>query len=50
MLYSSLLGKTVDLPLDRKAYGKVLNKLIRESKVVKKAGHGRSDDLSKSWH
>ena len=50
MLYSSMLGKTVDLPMDSKAYEKTLKKLIRDSKFVKKAGHGQSEDLSKSWH
>ena len=49
MLYSSLTGKTVDLPMDGRAYETLLKKLIRESKFRKKEGHGQSDDLSKSW-
>ena len=37
MLYSSFTGKTVDIPLDAKAYERHLMKLIRESKFVKKS-------------
>jgi hypothetical protein len=49
MLYSSLTGKTVELPLNSQAYEKMLKKLIRESKFVKKGGHGQSSDLTGSW-
>ena len=41
MLYSSLTGKTVDLPLDADAYDKHLKKLIagsKDKKVVKEGG------------
>lgn len=36
MLYSSLTGKPVDLPLDGAAYERTLKKLIKESKFSKK--------------
>jgi predicted dehydrogenase len=36
MLYSSLTGKTIEMPLNSKKYEAVLNKLIRESTFVKK--------------
>jgi len=35
MLYSSLIGQTVELPLDSAAYENLLQKLIRESKFTK---------------
>jgi predicted dehydrogenase len=37
ILYSSLTGKPVDLPLDGKKYERMLKKLIKESTFVKKA-------------
>lgn len=37
MLYSSLIGRTVDLPLDGRAYEMALKKLIAGSHVAKKA-------------
>ena len=40
MLYSSMTGETVDMPLDGAAYEGLLNKLIAESTVEKKV---RSD-------
>jgi len=49
MLFSSLTGKTVDLPLDGKAYEKMLKRLIRESKGSKKKSAGPAEDVSKSW-
>ena len=36
MLYSSFLGKPVELPMDGKAYERLLKKKTRESKFVKK--------------
>lgn len=50
MLYSSLTGKPVELPLDGKAYERRLKKLIRESKFVKKAArNATSSDLGNSF-
>jgi len=49
MLFSSLTGKTVDLPLNGKVYEKTLKQLIRKSKVVKKKSAGPAEDISKSW-
>jgi predicted dehydrogenase len=37
MLYSSLTGKPVELPLDSAAFERQLRKLVRESKFVKKS-------------
>jgi predicted dehydrogenase len=48
MLFSSELGKTVDLPLDGKAYEKMLKKKIKDSKFVKKTIKTAKMDLSKS--
>ncbi|GDY12588.1 oxidoreductase [Planctomycetota bacterium] len=49
MLLSGLTDKTVDLPLDGKAYEKLLKKLIADSKAEKKTGKTvSSDDFSKS--
>ena len=36
MLYSSMTGKTIDLPLNAAAYERMLKKLIKTSKFVKK--------------
>jgi predicted dehydrogenase len=50
MLYSSALGKTVDLPLDGKAYERFLKGLIRNSKLEKKAsGASGAVDMTKSF-
>jgi predicted dehydrogenase len=49
ILYSSLVGKPVDLPLDGIAYEKELKKLIAESRFVKKTVAGKSEDFSKSF-
>ena len=53
MIYSSLLGKTVDLPLDGKAYEKKLKQLIATSKFPSRDREGavrRADtDISKSF-
>lgn len=41
MLYSSLMGRAVDLPLDGRAYERVLKKLVAISgkkKIGRKAG------------
>jgi hypothetical protein len=50
MLYSSMTGKPVDLPLDGKEYEKLLQKLVRESKFQKKTAKTGSADLSKSFN
>jgi predicted dehydrogenase len=51
MLYSTFTGKTVDLPLDGKAYDRHLKKLIASSKFKKKAPARRpsADDFAKSF-
>jgi predicted dehydrogenase len=50
MLYSSLLGKTVELPLDGKAFERKMNELIRNSRFHKKAAKQvREQDLKKSF-
>jgi predicted dehydrogenase len=50
MLYSSMTGKTVDLPLNAAAYERMLKKLIKTSKFVKKSGiTNRKLDVSKSF-
>ncbi len=49
ILYSSLLGKPIDLPLDGKAFEDKLNQLIRESCYEKKAVTPAKGDLSKSF-
>jgi predicted dehydrogenase len=50
ILYSSLLGKTVELPLDGLAYEQRLNRLIAESKFVKKPTETSADDFTKSFN
>ena len=40
MVYSSLLGQTVELPLDGAAWEKKLNQLIAESKIRRKVVKG----------
>lgn len=50
MLYSSLIGKPVDLPLDGKAFERRLKKLIRESRFVKKVvKEKKEEDIKKSF-
>ena len=50
MLYSSLTGKTVELPLDSAAFEKRLRKLIRESTFQKAAATGVQTDLSGTFN
>lgn len=50
MLYSSLLGQTVELPMDSAAYEKKLQQLIAESKTVKKVVQVSNEDFTKSFH
>jgi len=49
MVYSSLLGETVRLPLDAAAWEGKLNQLIAESKVVKKVVKVATDDFTSSF-
>jgi predicted dehydrogenase len=49
MLYSSLMNKTIDLPLDGRAYERKLKQLIRDSKFVKRVVEGGRVDISKSF-
>jgi predicted dehydrogenase len=49
MVYSSLLGETVELPLDGAAWEKRLNQLIAESKLEKKVMKVESDDFASSF-
>jgi predicted dehydrogenase len=50
MLYSSLLGHTVELPMDGAAFEKKLEQLIAESKFEKKVVEIKDDDFTKSFH
>jgi predicted dehydrogenase len=49
ILYSSLLGQTVELPMDSAAYEKKLNDLIAGSKVQKKVMEVSAEDFTKSF-
>ena len=50
MLYSSLLGQTLELPMDSAAYEKKLNQLIGESKIEKKVVAVAGEDFTKSFN
>lgn len=49
MLYSSLLGQTVDLPMDSVAYERRLNELIAGSTLEKKVVETTTDDFTTSF-
>jgi hypothetical protein len=49
MLYSSLIGETVALPMDSAAYEKRLNQLIANSRIEKKAVRVTEEDFTKSF-
>ncbi len=49
MIYSSLLGQTVELPMDSAAWEAKLNQLIAESKVQKKVMKVDEVDVTKSF-
>ena len=49
ILYSSLIGQTVELPLDGEAYEKKLKQLITESRFEKKAVKKVAEDFEKSF-
>jgi predicted dehydrogenase len=50
MLYSSLLGQTVELPMDSAAYERKLQELIANSKFEKKVVAIKNDDFTQSFH
>ena len=50
MLYSSLIGQTVELPMDGAAFEQKLQQLIAESKFEKKVVEIANDDFTKSFH
>ncbi len=50
MLYSSLLGQTVELPMDSAAYEKKLNQLIANSKHEKKVVKISNEDVTASFN
>jgi predicted dehydrogenase len=49
IIYSSLIGETIRLPLDGAAWERKLNQLIAESKVEKKVIKTGPDDLASSF-
>ena len=49
LLYSSLIGQTVDLPLDSSAWENKLNDLIANSKHEKKVAAVQTEDFTKSF-
>ena len=49
MVYSSLLGQTMELPMDGAAWEKKLNQLITESKIEKKVVKVATDDFASSF-
>jgi predicted dehydrogenase len=50
MLYSSLIGQTVELPMDSAAFEKQLQQLIAESKFQKKVAAVSGEDFTQSFH
>lgn len=50
MLFSSLLGATVEVPMDSAAYEKKLGELIANSKFEKKVVEIKGDDFTQSFH
>jgi predicted dehydrogenase len=50
MLYSSILGQTVELPLDGDAYERTLQQMIANSKFEKKVVAVANEDFTKSFH
>ena len=50
ILFSSLLDKSVTLPMDSAAYEKQLNRLIAESKLEKKTVEISNEDFTKSFN
>jgi predicted dehydrogenase len=50
ILYSSMLGQTVELPMNSAAYEKSLQELIANSKFEKKVVAVTNEDFTKSFH
>lgn len=50
ILYSSMTAKPVEMPLNSRAYEKMLKELIRKSKFIKKTAKKIDGDLSKSFN
>jgi predicted dehydrogenase len=50
MLYSSLIGRTVELPLDGAAFAAELERLISASKIQKKVVAVSAEDFTKSFN
>jgi hypothetical protein len=50
ILYSSLLGQTVELPLDSAAYERKLHELIAGSKLRKKVVEVSNEDFARSFN
>ncbi|MPN21380.1 hypothetical protein SDC9_168759 [bioreactor metagenome] len=49
ILYSSLIGETVQLPLDGRAYESKLNQLIAGSRVKQKVVQISGEDFTRSF-
>ena len=49
ILFSSLIGKTLELPVDSAAYERQLNQLITNSTLQKKVVEVSSEDFTKSF-
>ena len=49
ILYSSLIGQTVELPMDSAAYEEKLNQLIAGSTIEKKVVAVSNEDFAKSF-
>jgi predicted dehydrogenase len=49
MIFSTLVNRTVDLPLDGAEYEKLLQKLISDSKFIKQTVKTEEKDMSKSF-
>ena len=49
MLYSSLEGKTIELPLDSAAYQQKLEELVAQSRFEKKVAAVSAEDFTKSF-
>ena len=50
ILFSSLLGREVELPMDSAAYERTLNELIANSKLKKKVVEVSNEDFAKSFN
>jgi len=49
MLYSSETGKTVEMPLNGKAYERMLKHKIKTSRFIKKTKATKLGDISRSY-